>query len=64
MYKEKALLVAMSHLSDAQQLVSMPKKGNIAIQHINFAKYLMMQCDGDLNKEIDPDEMWERFLER
>ena len=61
--KEKALLIAMSHLSDAQQLVQM-NEPKLAERDINFVKYILLSCNGDLNQEIDPDDVWERFLER
>jgi len=61
--KEKAQLIIMSHLSDAQQLMN--HAGNReAMHHINFAKFLIMYTGGDLNQEVDPDEMWEKFLQR
>lgn len=52
---ERASLVVMSHLSDAQE--------NLTISHerINFAKYIIFHCDGDLNKEINPVELWNKF---
>ena len=60
--KTKAKLVIMSHLSDAQELVSMPNRGLIVNQLINFAKYLILTTNGDLNMEIDADLMWDKFI--
>jgi hypothetical protein len=64
--KEKAQLIVMSHLSDAQQLATMGSKFSTkqSVQEINFAKFIIMQTNGDLTIEIDPDQMWEKFLER
>ena len=64
--KEKAQLIVMSHLSDAQQLSSFKdlKDNNRIVLEINFAKFIIMQTKGDLTIEIDPDEMWNKFLER
>jgi hypothetical protein len=58
--KLKASLVVMSHLSDAQEMIirRMMIWGN---DHINFAKYVIMQCKGDLTKEIDADKLWLEF---
>ena len=54
----KASFVVMSHLSDVQECLSDSNN----INKINFAKYIIRECNGDLNTEIDPDEMWEAFL--
>jgi hypothetical protein len=58
--KLKANLVVMSHLSDAQEMLSHsnPRWAN---DHINFAKYIILHCKGDLNKEIDTDLLWTEF---
>ena len=58
--KLKASLVVMSHLSDAQEMIS---HSNLvwANDHINFAKYVIMKCKGDLIQEIDADELWNEF---
>ena len=57
----KAILIVSSHLSDAQELIirRMMIEGN---QHINFAKYVMWHCKGDLNQKIDADKFWEEFI--
>ena len=59
--KLKASLVVMSHLSDAQEMIirRIMIWGN---DHINFAKFVILKCKGDLNKEIDPDELWLEFM--
>jgi len=57
--KDKASLIVMSHLSDAQEICSTIPKN--AILNINFAKFIILQCNGDLNKEIDPDQLWDKF---
>ena len=59
--KLKASLVVMSHLSDAQEMLS---HSNFAWanDHITFAKFVILQCKGDLTKEIDADELWSEFV--
>ena len=58
--KTKALIVVMSHLSDAQE--EMNNAGNReANHHINFAKYLCFHVV-DLSKEIDADAMYESYI--
>jgi hypothetical protein len=58
--KMKAQIVVMSHLSDAQHLALSTSGVDVSL-HINFAKYIIMQCNGDLNQEIDPDAMFEKY---
>lgn len=63
----------MSHLSDAQEIGAMmahqnsekERKATCDYQshHINFAKYLLLDCNGDLNKEYteeELDEIWNK----
>jgi hypothetical protein len=57
--KTKALIVVMSHLSDAQELLGI--SGISVRQHINFAKYICFHVV-DLSKEIDADQMWDSFI--
>jgi hypothetical protein len=59
--KLKASLVVMSHLSDAQEMLS-HSNPQWANDHINFAKYVIMKCKGDLTKEIDADELWLEYM--
>jgi hypothetical protein len=58
--KTKASLIVMSHLSDAQEMLN---HSNLvwANDHINFAKYVIMKCKGDLTKEIDADLYWSLY---
>ena len=59
--KTKASLIVMSHLSDAQEMLS---HSNLvwANDHINFAKYVIMKCKGDLTQEVDADELWSEYV--
>ena len=57
----KALIVVMSHLSDAQEAMNCFGNCIEAQNHINFAKYICFHVV-DLSKEIDPDAMYESFL--
>jgi hypothetical protein len=58
----KAEIVVMSHLSDAQEELGMGLKNTVQ-SHINFAKYVILKCKGDLTKDIDPDTLWEAFIQ-
>jgi len=64
--KNKMQLYVMSHLSDAQELIGFGI-GTEASTRINFAKFLMLKCEGDLNKEYDTseiDEFWTEYNEK
>lgn len=67
-------IVIMSHLSDAQEIGGMmahqnsekERKANCNYQrhHINFAKYLLLDCDENLDKEYtdeELDEIWNKL---
>jgi hypothetical protein len=56
----KASIVVMSHLSDAGFLNVQVKPLDSNI-HINFAKYIILQCGGDLTKDIDVNKMWNEY---
>ena len=59
--KTIARIVVMSHLSDVQELMN--NAGNREAQHyINFVKYIILETNGDLTKEIDADELWIEFM--
>ena len=58
--KTKALIVVMSHLSDAQMEISMGLNES-AQNHINFAKFICTRVI-DLNSVIDPDDMYHAYL--
>lgn len=58
--KMKARMFVMSVLSDAQEL-SMCKEGLKASKNINIVKYVIIQCNGDLEQEIDPQEMVDKY---
>ena len=51
----------MSHLSDAQEMISFCCNGS-AVESVNFAKYVILQTKGDLNQEIDEQGMYQAFL--
>jgi hypothetical protein len=59
----KAKIVIMSHLSDAQEEISMGYATNGTLFHINFIKYLILHCGDDLDQMIDPDYMYQMFQE-
>jgi hypothetical protein len=65
--KIKASLVVMSHLSDIQEQLNWQltevERNEIA-DNINFVKFLILQCNGNLNQEIDADEMWKKYKNR
>jgi hypothetical protein len=62
--KTKASIVVMSHMSDAQELLGAQDtalSSEYCRLHLNFAKFVILQCKGNLNKEIDADKMYEVF---
>jgi len=56
--ENKASLIVMSHLSDVQSGMLDKKETN---NRINFVKWIMIQTNNDLNKDIDVDKIWEEF---
>jgi len=61
--KTKASMVVFSHLSDAQEIM-IKTSGVEAAQNINFCKFIILECNGDLNQEIDADTMYYKFLRK
>ena len=66
--RESAKMVIMSHLSDAQGLLSVlneyPDTIRSINREINFAKYIICMKGADsLMKEIDVDKMYKEFCE-
>lgn len=60
----RAKIVVMSHLSDVQFEMGMnPMPIERINNRINFAKYIMLECKGDLTQDINPDELWKKYLE-
>ncbi|MFO7968811.1 MAG: hypothetical protein R6U15_01720 [Candidatus Izemoplasmatales bacterium] len=53
----KASTVVMSHLSNANELVLIDKPIDANIK-INFAKYIILKCNGDLTKVINANELY------
>jgi len=58
--KIKLRTIIMSHLSDAQEEISMGYAKNGTIHNINFVKYLLL-THVDLNTEIDADYEYGQF---
>jgi len=59
----KSKIVAMSHLSDAEENI-LTGNEEMAFKHIKFAKFLIMESLGDLNKVFSEDklnEMWKQI---
>ena len=56
----KPYMVAMSHLSDAQELMSMGQTSE-ANRRINFAKWILSKYSEDMVIEFDPDNEWSEF---
>ena len=57
----KAAIVVMSHLSDAEAFLML--NDEMAFKHIKFAKFLILESGGDLNKVFSEDklnEMWKQ----
>lgn len=63
--KMKASMLVMSHLSDSQEIINMGGFNLLthrtASDEINFAKFVILYCKGDLNMEVDADVLWENF---
>jgi hypothetical protein len=57
----KASIVVMSHLSDVQ--IEMQISPKLANERLNFAKFIIIKCKGDLNQEIDAHELWEKYTD-
>lgn len=66
-------IVITSHLSDAQEIGVIMSRQNLEKErkaicdyqshHINFAKYLLLDCGGNLDKEYtdeELDEIWNK----
>lgn len=60
----KAYMIVLSHLSDVQEEVNFGYAKNGIVFHVNFVKYVIQECNGDLNQEIDPDAMWKTFCDK
>jgi len=63
MNEMKASLLIMSHLSDAQELIS--RGGNsvkCANEEINFAKFVLLRHP-NLDEIVNADELWMKFSE-
>lgn len=56
----RAEIVVMSHLSDAQSLISLGNKRD-ADTKIMFVKYILLSCGGNLRGYINPTQLWEKF---
>ncbi len=61
----KASIVAMSHLSDAQESMNCNcmSKEEVNI-HINFSKFIINKTNGNLNQEIDADKYWDEYCKK
>ena len=55
-------IVAMSHLSDAQELMSFGEFEE-ANEHINFAKFILSRYRDNMVSEFDADKEWKLFKE-
>lgn len=61
----KASLVVMSHLSDVQETIGRfsELENKMKNNRINFVKFIILECNGNLNQEINPEEYWEKFTQ-
>lgn len=57
----KAQTVIMSHLSDLGFEVNQRHTEQIMGVRVSFIKWLILNLNGDLNQEIDPDEKFYEF---
>lgn len=59
----KASLVVMSHLSDVQEIIDNKLDMPLSISSsLNYVKYIIIHCKGDLNQEIDERELFSEFM--
>ena len=58
----RAKIVVMSHLSDSK--IEMFTNPEIAQKRIEFVKFLILKLNGDLTKDIEPDELWNKFINK
>lgn len=58
---ESAKIVVMSHLSDATIEANIQGKEEMVNDRLNFVKYIIFHCGGDLTKQINPDQLWKQF---
>jgi len=57
-----AQFAVASHLSDAQfELSCAPARSNA---RMDFAKFIIFWCEGDLTQDINPHELWTKFAEQ
>lgn len=64
MFALKAQMVAMSHLSDAEEAARMGDT-QTSLNHIKFTKFLILKTDGNLNtlfEESELNDMWSRLF--
>ena len=59
----KPYIVAMSHLSDAQELMRMGRIED-ANREVNFAKWVMSKYREDMVSEFDSDNEWYEFSKK
>ena len=59
----KANIVVMSHLNDAEKLITL-KNWVEASKHINFVKYILIRISGNMTKKIDADKLWSEFIQQ
>lgn len=60
----KASTLIMSHLSDAQDCLSMMDDHKFASsisEKINFAKFVLTLCRGDVDQLIDADQIYQEY---
>ena len=62
MRRVRASIAIMSQLSDVQEEIYMSDTPRLRIDlRLNFAKFIILECNGNLNQEINPEELWEKF---
>lgn len=59
--KVKASIIVMSHLSDTQIEMHIESLHGQANTRLNFAKFIILKTDGNLNLEIDPEKLYKEF---
>ena len=57
-----AEIVVQSHLSDST--IEMGFNPSLAMKRIRFVKFIVSRLGGDLTKRINPEELYQEFLEK
>jgi len=65
-FRIKAALIVSSHLSDIQTEADFNNNetNEFIKRRAGFIKYIIFKLKGNLNKEIDPDQLWDEYIKK